>query len=496
MSLPAADLPAPIAVLVLAWAEATPAVRALVEVTQASAPTVDSILVMVPQADAPDHLSAEEYLPLPADAYNGAAPLATEKPQAAAEATKPAAVAATPLASGGSEEAIEPKEAENDAADSTLPAPGAKPDPSRALAVPSETTPPRAWAAVRVLRLASHSLPQLAQRAGRPLPAPLWVGPAQWPAEPYLGATPLASAPPAASVQPELAVFSPSGPGGPETSAHSPAPKATPTQPAPVSTQVSAASAALEAAPAANAPVAPRYEPAEATPQGALETDLPLVQSEANELEEAPSRDLFQEADFSPNPAQAGWPAALAALRQPVASAAPAAEEPAIAPPPAPAESAFSPASESASSSVPASVLRLAATHYPAPDLNYQVIQYARFAVPVALAEADFAVIYAPAWPTWLAAQELRQRTGRPLVLHVAALAAGNEPMGTATGWMADLQRQALLRADLILTETPALAERVCRELGLPIATVQAVPAADAGAIAQALRTARPRPVA
>jgi hypothetical protein len=258
-------------------------------------------------------------------------------------------------------------------------------------------------------------------------------------------------------------------------------------------------SAASEAASVATAPVAPLYEPAEATPQGTLETDLPLVQSEANELEEAPSRDLFQEPDFSPNPAQAGWSGALASLRQPTPLALPAAAQSAAAPPLVPsevAETTFSPAAESASPPAPTTALRPAAAHYPAPDLNYQVIQYARFAVPVALAEADFAAIYAPAWPTWLAAQELRQRTGRPLVLHVAALAAGDEPVGTATGWMADLQRQALLRADLILTETPALAERLRRELGLPLATVQAVPAADAGAIAQALHTARPRPVA
>jgi hypothetical protein len=128
--------------------------------------------------------------------------------------------------------------------------------------------------------------------------------------------------------------------------------------------------------------------------------------------------------------------------------------------------------------------------------LNYQVIQYARFAVPVALAETDFATIYAPAWPTWLAAQELRQRTGRPLVLHVVTLAAGAEPVGTATGWMAELQRQALLRADLVLAETAALAERLRHELGLPFGTVLTVAAADVAGIARALHAAQPRSVA
>ena len=117
--------------------------------------------------------------------------------------------------------------------------------------------------------------------------------------------------------------------------------------------------------------------------------------------------------------------------------------------------------------------------------------------MPVALAEAPYAVIYAPAWPTWLAAQELRQRTGRPLVLHVAALAApADEPLDEAAGWMAELQRQALRRADVVLTETAALAQRLCHELGLPGTCVHTVPAADAAAVAQALHAARPRAAA
>jgi len=477
MSVPAAVLPDPIAVLVLAWDEATPAVRALVEATHAPTLPVDSILVMVPQADAPAHLSAEEYLPLPADTYAAAEALATaEAPQETAATEEPAA--APPALT-------EPARVEAITAASALTEPNAEPAPSPALeALPKKTTAPT-WAAVRVLRLASHSLPQLAQRAGQPFPAPIWTDPAQTPAAPYLGATPLASAPPAASPAPEFVAPSTQTPAREDEPVQiftadlaplKPAPAATPT-PAAVSETTSPAS-----------PPALVYEPAEALPQGTLETDLPLAEDEANELEEAPSRDLFQEADLSPSPAQAGWPEALASLRQP---AAPLAAEPAPGPPPALPK--LAPSQAPAPASPAPSALRPAATHYPAPDLNYQVIQYARFAVPVALAEAEFSAIYAPAWPTWLAAQELRQRTGRPLVLHVAALAAGYEPAGTATGWMADLQRQALLRADLILTETPALAERLRRELGLPFATVQAVAAADTAAIAQALHAARPK---
>ncbi|RYY15996.1 MAG: hypothetical protein EOO36_11830 [Cytophagaceae bacterium] len=138
--------------------------------------------------------------------------------------------------------------------------------------------------------------------------------------------------------------------------------------------------------------------------------------------------------------------------------------------------------------------LRPASGPFDAPNLNFQIIQYARFAVPLALTAEPFAVIYAPAWPTWLAAQELRHRTGCPLVLHVAALAAAEtEPLALAAGWPAEIQRQALHRADLILTETLALAHRLRRELDLPVHRVRPVPAADAAAVAHALSTAQVR---
>jgi hypothetical protein len=323
-----------------------------------------------------------------------------------------------------------------------------------------------------VLRLGSFSVPQLASRAGQPLPAPTWTGTAQLPATPYLGATPLAATPSLAlpTVQIAGAVLSS------DTSA--------------LSTTGASENAVGTTSPPAITPellsdatLAPRYELAE--PQAALETDLPPSEEEEIELMEAsgPSDLLSEEPLLPPSAVQAGWPEALAALRQPTTLAEPTLPELAAGSPPAPGSPA-------------PGVLHPTATQYSAPDLNFQVIQYARFAVPLALAEPEFVAIYAPAWPTWLAAQELRQRTGRPLVLHVSTLAAADEPVSTATGWMAELQRQALQRADLILTETPALAERLRRELGLPFAVVQAIAAADALAIAQALHTARPRSVA
>ncbi len=134
-----------------------------------------------------------------------------------------------------------------------------------------------------------------------------------------------------------------------------------------------------------------------------------------------------------------------------------------------------------------------AAAATPAPDpwplaLNFEIIQYARLAVPLALSEGPFSLIYAPSWPTWLAAQELSQRTGQPLVLHLSTLAAGPAPADTAVGWAAELQRQVLRQADLVLVETYALARRLYRELGLATAAVRLVPAAEPATIVRAWR--------
>jgi hypothetical protein len=427
MLFPTADLPEPIAVLVLAWDEATPAVRALVEATQASAPTVDSILVMVPQAEEPTRFSAEEYLPL-------------ELPLAEAT-TLAQEVDATP---SPMEEALTETSPHGEATATTLPAEtlaaeaGATDElpTTQPVATASLPTPALPWAAVRVLRLGSYSLPQLASRAGQPLPAPLWVGAATLPAAPYQGST----APVAASVASPTDLE-------PLTAPELRGPVEEAVQLVSLPSAAEGLVAQLNPLPE-ELPAAPTlYVPAESPPQdAALETDLPP--SDTDELADVDmtSLDLLLSEELPAEPAQAGWPAALASLRQPAAiPASPASSEPVSAPP---------------AMDVPA--LRPVATHYPAADLNFQIIQYARFAVPVALAELGFAVIYAPAWPTWLAAQELRQRTGRPLVLHLASLATpAGESAETAAGWMAELQRQALHRADVVLAETPALAQRL-----------------------------------
>ncbi|WP_208132178.1 glycosyltransferase [Hymenobacter sp. BT559] len=452
-------MPAPLAVLVLAWDEAAPAVRALVAATQVPAPAVDSILVMVPQADAPNHLSAEEYLPLALPEPAAQAPEAvhpSELAPALVETPPPAPAATALLRAEALEEDAEP------AADELL-------LPSPAVALAPAAAPDLGWATVRVLRLGSHSLPQLARLAGRPLPAPIWLG-AALPAAPYVGATPhiASAAEPLAAPGSSLATQWPAAPLSSIASE----------QFLPTITALAAPEIAAGQLPAATTSAEPMLQAA------ALETDLPPSTADEPEVVELVSPDLAPPEEAPLLPEQASWPEALAALRQPVAPSAPA--------PTAPSE----PAPDGAATASPAHAALLpAAQHYPAPDLNFQIIQYARFAVPVALAEPTYEVIYAPAWPTWLAAQELRQRTGRLLVLHVAALAApADESAETATGWVAELQRQALRRADLVLTETTTLAERLHHELGLAAGAVRVVPATATEAIAQALHEARPRP--
>jgi len=290
------------------------------------------------------------------------------------------------------------------------------------------------------------TLATLGQRAGQALPAPNWTGEPNAPAAPYLGS----SVDETRGVNAEtLPVVQP---------AHAPLP--------------------------ASLPPTASYKPAESLAQAAdLEGDLLPLEAEELASFEQHSAELLPEATAILPPAssnwQASWPEALAALGQPPA------QEPIV---PLSTASPTPPALHEAALGLPA---RPVAPQYSEPNLNFKIIQYARFAVPVALAEAPYAAIYAPAWPTWLAAQELRQRTGGPLVLHVATLP--DEPLAIATGWVAELQRQALRRADMVLAETPALAERLRHELDLFGATVHTVPAADAAAIAQALYLARPR---
>jgi len=114
------------------------------------------------------------------------------------------------------------------------------------------------------------------------------------------------------------------------------------------------------------------------------------------------------------------------------------------------------------------------------------VIQYARFATRLALSE-QFAVIYAMDWPVWLAALEIRQATGRPLALHVHSLATDRDTPADR-GWGLELERLALRRADLVLADSEAVAQRLIEEYDLPAEQVRVVAAFDDEALLAALR--------
>ena len=327
---------------------------------------------------------------------------------------------------------------------------------------------------MRVLRLGSFSLAALAAQASQPLPAPIWMGPVAAPAAPYLGT---AAAWPA---RPATAPVAPATPASPAVPATSVSPRLN--APLPASTNglaLLAGTAGVHPATATSPvslvsgylPVPIFFLSPTEEPDAPLDSDFPATGPGA----------LVTDSDSTPE--SATWIEALDALQTPAVAEAPAtsaalaSEKAALAP------------DEEADAPTPSNhaALGLPAPLPSAPNLNFQIIQYARFAVPTALAEQPFSVLYAPSWPTWLAAQELRQRTGRPLVLHLAALAAGTESAETATGWVAELQRQALRRADLVLVETHALASRLRRELSLPAHAVRVVPVTDTAAIARAL---------
>jgi hypothetical protein len=456
MSLPATAVP--VAVLVLAWDDATPAVRALLEAIETTTPVLDSVVVLVPaEAGAP---TQEEFLPLEPTPDLVPAAVNTDEQAEEAESTPPSESDLTPvLLAEPAELPLGPIQAtEATSAQLLSPIPNSLPVPDLLVK-----------GTVRVLRLSSFNLSELAALSSQALPLPIWVGSAVLPAAPYLGG------------QAALPAVAPSTPVEPARSLEA------------IALPLPSSSEFLDSSQVTALPLnqtvpstSLAYLPGNSLPALDAEADLvPVLLSDLSSEETTPA---------AIGPAQAGWTEALASLRNPLPP-----EEPAFTPDYEDEAAYYADQAEVVPGEQPDELLALlpASQAAESPNLNFQVIQYARFAVPVALAQAPFAAIYAPAWPTWLAAQELRYRTRQPLVLHVAALAAGDEEsVATATGWQAELQRQALQRADLILAETPALANRLRHDLGLPPDLVRTVPAANAQAVAMALRTAQLRPTA
>ncbi|GAB3849971.1 hypothetical protein GCM10028822_14670 [Hymenobacter terrigena] len=119
--------------------------------------------------------------------------------------------------------------------------------------------------------------------------------------------------------------------------------------------------------------------------------------------------------------------------------------------------------------------------------LNFRMIQYARQAAQLVQGRAaDFGVIYAPNWPAWLAALEIRSSSGRPLVLYLASLAT-DLPNPAEHGYQLEMERMAMRRARLVLVPDEALRHRLLALYEDSADKVRVVAADDETAVQSAL---------
>ena len=114
------------------------------------------------------------------------------------------------------------------------------------------------------------------------------------------------------------------------------------------------------------------------------------------------------------------------------------------------------------------------------------MIQYARRAAQLVRDRNDFRVIYAPNWPAWLAALEIRNSSRQPLVLYVASLAA-DFAAPAERGWLLEVERMTLRRATLILVPDEDLCRRLRAQYGATIGEIRVVAAADEPRVQQVL---------
>ncbi|MBU6121075.1 glycosyltransferase [Hymenobacter siberiensis] len=119
--------------------------------------------------------------------------------------------------------------------------------------------------------------------------------------------------------------------------------------------------------------------------------------------------------------------------------------------------------------------------------LNFRMIQYARQAAQLVQGRtADFGVIYAPNWPAWLAALEIRNSSGRPLVLYLASLAT-DLPNPAEHGYQLEMERMAMRRARLVLVPDDALHHRLLALYADATGKVRVVAATDDAAVQRVL---------
>ena len=92
-------------------------------------------------------------------------------------------------------------------------------------------------------------------------------------------------------------------------------------------------------------------------------------------------------------------------------------------------------------------------------NLEAKIIQYARYATRLA-ANRSFDIIFADNWLTYLAGSELKLVTDKPLAIQVNSLSVDRSDHNSQ-GWVYELEKLVLQRADYIFTSNPNLAASV-----------------------------------
>jgi len=452
-------------VLLLAWDEADPSVAVLGG--SALPPTLSlvyqlaaqhPVLALYPHLPAETPVAVPLAQPAPASQPSKTAPTPPAETLATASSAALAAAAAVateaPAAAPPATDVLTSATASAGVRllpGTSLPSPAALPVGSSRVVgledLPSTSTPPRWPAASSTLFTAVPKIPAtVSPRSQWPAGTPVsasgrWVAPAA----PYAGADAPAFA---ATPEPLQTLAAPAQ--APETVAVHPPPPPAPPRP----------TSHISALPPTLHPLAGdlRFDP---------DPELPAVQR--------PS--VFTEATEELGTAEA---AALSAPEDDLTpEEAPAHPEPAAAPVPAPL---------AAAEVAPVAAKPTLSEHAPSlKGLNLRMIEYARRAARLVRGRPDFGVIYAPNWPGWLAALEVRNNTGQPLVLYATGLAS--QFAGPAErGWLLEVERMALRKAQLVLVPTETVRQQLRAHYGATIADVRVVAADDEVAVQEVLR--------
>ncbi|WP_207434360.1 glycosyltransferase family 4 protein [Sabulibacter ruber] len=105
--------------------------------------------------------------------------------------------------------------------------------------------------------------------------------------------------------------------------------------------------------------------------------------------------------------------------------------------------------------------------------LNFEVIQFARYAARLA-SHKELDVVYAHDWMTFLAGMEIKTQRKVPLVIHVHSLSFDRQ-VGEPLGWIYELETRAMHEADLILAVSERTARMITKRYGVPAKKVQVV---------------------